>query len=296
MPRSGFIAMVGLPNAGKSTLMNRLVGEKLSIVTPKPQTTRKRVMGIYSDSDTQLVFVDTPGMIDPKYEMQRSMMEYVAESLESADAVCLIIELASGKTSGFRLHERILKFITHVKQPIICLLNKTDLIHDKKELLPVMQHLTGLKLFKEVIPVSALKNDNIDTIIPLLAKYVPENQFYYDPELLSTQPQRFFVSEMIREIVFNRFREEIPYSTDVSVVEFKEREGAKWYIHAEIIVERDSQKKIIIGDKGSEIKMIGKLSRESIEDYLGVPVYLELFVKVRDNWRNKRGMLRSLGY
>ncbi len=294
--KSGYITLVGKPNAGKSTLMNALMGTKLSIVTPKPQTTRKRVLGIYTDEDMQIVFHDTPGILKPRYEMQKTMMEYVDESMRDADIIAVLLDLEKCSDPKTYFHETFLENLKNISKPKILILNKLDKKADRKEVLPLIITFSEMAIFQEIIPLSALKNSNIDTFLEVAKKYLPLGSFYYDPEMLSTQPQRFFVSEMIREHIFTGFGDEVPYSTEVQILEFKERENGKWYISADIIVERDSQKRIIIGKSGAKIKSIGEKARADIEEHLGLPIYLELFVKVRKDWRDKIGMLKSLGY
>lgn len=290
----GFVAIIGKPNAGKSTLLNSLIGSKLSIITPKPQTTRKRVIGIYSVDDTQIVFIDTPGILKPRYEMQKIMMNYVHESVNESDLLLYLIDVKDLMESDFPGYA--IDLMKSFSNPKIIILNKVDLVKDKKQILPIMGKIIKLGLFTDVIPLSALENDNTDILINLIKKHIPEAPFYYDPELLSTQPQRFFVSELIRENIFNLFKDEIPYSTEVQIVEFKERSAGKWFISAEIYVERDSQKRIIIGAGGCKIKEIGEKSRMEIENHLELEVYLELFVKVRANWRDDKSRLSSMGY
>jgi GTP-binding protein Era len=292
--RCGFVAIIGKPNAGKSTLLNSLIGSKLSIITPKPQTTRKRVIGIYSVDDTQIVFIDTPGILKPRYEMQKIMMNYVHESVNESDLLLYLIDVKDLMDSDFPGYA--VDLMKSFKNPKIIILNKVDLVKDKKQILPVMDKIIKLGLFTDVIPLSALENDNTDILVNLIKKHIPEAPFYYDPELLSTQPQRFFVAELIRENIFNLFKDEIPYSTEVQIVEFKERAAGKWFISAEIFVERDSQKRIIIGAGGNKIKEIGEKSRMEIENHLELEVYLELFVKVRANWRDDKSRLSSMGY
>jgi GTP-binding protein Era len=294
--KAGFVSIIGKPNAGKSTLMNSILGTKLSIVTPKAQTTRKRVLGFLTEDDCQIVFVDTPGVINPKYEMQRQMMNYVVESINEADILIIIIDLEKYKSWNEYFHSNTVHLISEHDGNKILLLNKTDSYHDKKELLPIISEITHQNIFDEIIPISALKNDNVDKVVEIIKKYLPANPFYYDPELLSSHPERFFVSELIRERIFMEYQEEIPYSTEVNVVEFKERQNGKWYISADIIIERDTQKGIIIGNKGSKIKQVGEKARIEIEEHLGMPVYLELFVKVRNKWRDNPNMLKSFGY
>lgn len=296
MTKSGFAAIIGKPNAGKSTLMNSLLGARLSIVTPKPQTTRKKVLGIYSSDYSQIIFLDTPGILKPKNELQKVMMSYVEESIGDVDVVCVLLDIeAYGKAEEY-FDEDFLNIIKNIKKPIILALNKIDLIKDVRETLPIIDKYSKTGLFEEIVPVSALKNANTAEFIAAVEKHLPSGAFFYDPEMLSTYPERFFVSEIIREHVFKYYEQEIPYSSEVSIVEFKERGKGKWYINAEIIVERASQKGIIIGAKGLKIKKIGEKARADIEAHLGMPVFLELFVKVREKWRSKKGMLKSLGY
>ena len=294
--KAGFVAIVGKPNAGKSTLMNAIIGSKLSIITPKPQTTRKKVLGIYTENNTQIVFLDTPGLLKPKYEMQKSMMEYVDSALTSSDVLAVILDIQKIDLQKPVFPKIILESIEKVKIPKILILNKVDLIQEKKQILPAMFAFDSLKIFDEIIPLSASENDNTDALIQTIEKFLPENEFYYDEDLLSTQPQKFFVSEIIRENIFMEFEEEIPYSTEVHIVEFKEHESGKWYISAEIIVERDTQKAIIIGKKGTKLKDVGEKSRFAIEEYLEQGIFLELFVKVRHKWRNNKSNLKFYGY
>lgn len=294
--KAGYIAIVGKPNAGKSTLMNSILGTKLSIVTPKPQTTRKQVLGIHSDETTQIVFLDTPGILNPKYEMQRLMMDYVNSALEAADAIIFILDVKKYKND---LDEQSVAFLDIAKQtgkPILALLNKIDLYDDVKAVLPSIQKYSEMGYFQEIIPMSALKATHISDLIATLSKYIPENEFYFDPEELSTQNERFFVSEIIREQIFMSFAQEIPYSTEIEITQFREKQSKKWFISADVIVERKSQKIILVGAGGERIKHIGEKARAAIEEHLQQSVYLELFVKVRDNWRNNKGMLKNLGY
>lgn len=294
--KAGYVAIIGKPNAGKSTLMNSIIGAKLSIVTPKPQTTRKRILGIFSEDEIQIIFLDTPGIINPRYEMQKTMMGYVDKSVEESDAVLVLIDLTKFENFESYFSSELTDVLKKSKKPKILLINKIDTFKNVKEVLPLIKSISELNLFNDIIPISALKGENVKSLIPTIGKYLPFSEFYYDPELLSTQPERFFVSEIIRETVFISYAKEIPYSTEIAVVEFKERENGKWYISAEIIIERSTQKRIVIGEKGTKLKEVGEKSRKAIEEHLGVPVYLDLFVKVREKWRNNTGMLKSFGY
>jgi GTP-binding protein Era len=292
--RAGFVSIIGKPNTGKSTLLNAILGTKLSITTSKPQTTRRRVLGIYSAEDFQIVFADTPGLLKPRYMMHELMMEYISDSVSESDVLLMVTDMADSpdEDSEARLIEIVRKF----NGAKILVLNKVDALGDRKRALPLIEKFSILNIFDEIVPVSSLYSDNIEKLITLIGNYLPEGEFYYDPELLSIHPERFFVGELIREKIFELFEEEIPYSTEVQITSFKERAFGKWHIAADIIVERDSQKKIIIGEDGNKIKQIGQIARKHIEDHLGHNIYLELFVKVRQNWRNDKNRLKGYGY
>jgi GTP-binding protein Era len=296
MPKIGYVAIIGKPNVGKSTLMNAIVGAKLSIVTPKPQTTRKNVLGIYTAKDIQIIFLDTPGALVPRYEMQRSMMDSVHKSIEEADVIVVLADATHGLHALNYLTEEFMEVLKQTNKPILLAINKTDALTDRKAVLPLIVEFQQLGIFKEFLPISALQNKYVDDLVKTIAKYLPEGDFLYEEDYLSDQPERFFVAEIIREIIFLEYGQEIPYSCEVNVTEFREREEGKWYIGAEIIIERDTQKGIIIGAKGQKIKAVGQRARYKIEKHLEKPVFLELFVKVRDNWRNNKTMLKSYGY
>ncbi|MGA2299004.1 MAG: GTPase Era [FCB group bacterium] len=294
--KAGTVVIVGMPNVGKSTLLNAALGTKLSIVTPKPQTTRKRVLGILTNDDNQIIFIDTPGHIKPKYELHRTMIGYISDSIAYSEIVLVLIDINSFNNGETLFSDEFIFLLKNCGKPIILCINKIDLLKNIKEVLPFIAESAKLKLFNEIVPVSALKNIGIDELIKVLKNYLPESPFLYDAELISTQNERFFVAEIIRENIFNSYGDEIPFSTEVEISEFKERENGKWYISADIIIERDSQKKIIIGEKGSKIKSVGERARADIEKHLEMPVYLELFVKVRQKWRNDKNLLKSYGY
>lgn len=293
--KAGFVAIVGMPNSGKSTLMNALMGEKLSIVTAKPQTTRKNVSAILSSENSQIIFLDTPGILRPRYEMQRSMMRFLNESLDAADVISVIWNLEKDGDNTDLLSTKF-EFLKNYKVPKVLILNKIDTYKDAKGVLPVIAKFQELEIFADIIPISALKAANTDALIRIFESHLPESDFYYPTDIISTLNERFFVSELIREKIFEQLKEELPYSTEVTITQFKEREAGKWFISADIIVEKDSQKGIMIGKGGTMLKRIGAMARKDIEAHLQMPVFLELFVKVRDNWREKPNMLRSLGY
>lgn len=291
----GYIAIVGEPNVGKSTLVNRLVGAKLSIVSKKPQTTRKSVLGILTNERSQMIFIDTPGVLTPKYLLQEKMLSYVETAIDDADAILLMIDATTPDVE--RLSTTPLGRLRDLGKPIILAINKVDLLHDKKALLPSMERFIASGVFREVVPISAKQAENCDELLGVLEGVLPPGEFLYDPELISEQPQRFFVSELIREQMLALYKQEIPYATEISIIEYKERQPPeKLFIHAEITVERDTQKRIVIGRGGEALKRLGSRSRASIEEFLEQPIYLELFVKVRDDWRRNEGRLRGFGY
>ncbi len=292
---SGYVAIIGEPNVGKSTLLNTILGAKLSIVSKKPQTTRKSVLGILSSDEAQIIFLDTPGIITPKYLLQEKMVGYVQTALQDADVILLMLDVNAPNLE--RLAETPLGDVKKFGKPIILLLNKMDLLLNKKEALPLIEKFTALGLFAEIVPASGMYGQNTTHLVDVLRQYLPIGRPFYDPEIISEQPQRFFVSELIREQILEQYRQEIPYSVEVSIVEYKERpQPDKIFIHAEIIVERDSQKGIIIGNKGESLKKLGSRARQSIEEFLERPAYLELYVKVRSDWRQSESRLRSFGY
>ncbi|MEJ2637521.1 MAG: GTPase Era [Calditrichia bacterium] len=289
--RSGYVALIGRPNAGKSTLLNQLLKFKLSIVTRKPQTTRKNVLGILSDEHSQIVFMDTPGLIEPQYDLQKMMMKYLESALEDADVIIYLLDVtASGEIFTAYEEQIFLK-----EKPVILALNKVDLIQ-KEKLLPLIENYQGKYNFESIIPISALKNDGLDRLVKELVHSLPFNPPYFPPEYVTDQQERFFVSEIIREKIFELYSEEVPYSCHVQIEEFRERPQRKDYIRAVIYVDRISQKGILIGKRGQSLKRVGELSRNEIESFLERPVFLELYVKVMGDWRRKPSKLKSLGY
>ncbi|MGD0339789.1 MAG: GTPase Era [Bacteroidota bacterium] len=293
--RTGYVAIVGEPNVGKSTLMNALVGQKLSIVSKKPQTTRRRILGIVSDEISQIVFLDTPGIIKPKYLLHEAMMAYADSALKDADIIVVLVDVTQPRMEPKSTHDEMWKKIEHLQTPIFLLLNKIDRI-EKNNLLPLIEYYNKGFIFKEILPISALNGEGLDELKETLKKYLPEHPPFYPPDIVSEQPERFFVSEIIREKIFIQFGKEIPYSTEVEVVEFTEHPATKDFIRAEIIVERSSQKGILIGKKGAALKHIGETARRDIEIFLERPVFLELYVRVREKWRTQAVWLRRLGY
>ncbi len=296
--RSGYVALIGEPNVGKSTLLNALLGQKLSIVTPKPQTTRHKIAGILSGENFQIVFLDTPGLIKPKYALQEVMMSSANEALGDADIIMLIADASDAKSVEVLKSSEMISRVLELKgsRPVLLVLNKIDRI-GKGEILPMIESLGGAHKFEEIIPVSALKGENLDDLERTIIRYLPEGQPYYPEDHISDRDERFFVSELIREEIFKEYREEVPYSTTVEIEEFRESESErKTYVRAVIYVEKDSQKGIVIGKGGSGLKSIGQRARKQIEKLIGKEIFLELFVKVKDGWRNDRKSLSQLGY
>jgi GTP-binding protein Era len=288
----GYVAILGRPNVGKSTLLNKILQIKLSIVSPKPQTTRHRVLGIYNNDNSQIIFLDTPGIIAPKYKLQEFLVHASQSAASEADLLLFLIEAADALAMQ---DSDLLVKLSQLSRPVILCINKIDLI-DKRLLLPQIESLSRIEFINEIIPVSALKKDGLDVLLQSIARYLPESPPFYPTDQLTTSPERFFVSEMIREKIFWQYGQEIPYSTTVVIEEFSEREGRKDYIRAAILVERESQKGILIGKKGEALKKVGAAARRDIEKLLDRAVFLELVVLVRPKWRNKEQTLREFGY
>ncbi|MGB2958347.1 MAG: GTPase Era [Bacteroidota bacterium] len=293
--RCGYVAIIGAPNVGKSTLMNGLLQQKISIVTHKPQTTRHRVLGILSEDGYQVVFLDTPGIIKPKYALHGAMLSFASSAIEDADLLVFMIDATDPGVDEEVEDDEAFKRLEGLKKPVFLVINKVDLVK-KTDLLPMIDFYSRKYPFKEVFPISSLKLKGTTGLVEAMVRTLPEHPPYYPPDVLSDQSQRFFVSEIIREQIFLRTREEIPYSTTVEIIEFKEREAGKWFISAEIYAERDSQKGILIGTKGAKLREIGRLARREIEKFLEHSVFLELHVKVRESWRDDEKWLKRLGY
>jgi GTP-binding protein Era len=293
--RAGYVAIIGEPNVGKSTLMNALLKQKISIVTDKPQTTRHKILGILSDAERQIVFLDTPGIITPKYLLQDVMMHFASSAVEDADIVLLLVDAQKVKEKRYDSNNEAVVKIRSANKTTFLVVNKIDLMR-KEEILPLLVELQLIFPFDEVIPLSASTGFNTNELIATIGKYLPEHPPYYDTGIVSDAQERFFVSEIIREKIFEQFKEEVPYSATVDVVDFKEREKGKYFIAADIIVERESQKGILIGKQGAALKRLGSAARKSIEEFLGHPVFLEMHVKVRSDWRGDAQWLNRLGY
>lgn len=291
--KAGFVALIGKPNVGKSTLLNALLGQKLSIVSRKAQTTRQRILGILTENEYQIIFIDTPGLIEPTYKLQQEMMKHAESALLDAD---LIIAMVDPVNTGEQLQEIKEKVLPKVKQkPVFGVLNKCDTIDEEKksELELLLKSVEGITL---TLFISAISGYNLQVLLKAICDFLPEHPPYYSADIVSDKTERFFVAEIIREKIFELLYEEVPYSTAVMVREFNEREVGKTYISADVVVERDSQKKILIGKNGEMLKKIGTLARVDIEQFIGRDVYLELHVAVRKKWRQNDQMLRQFGY
>jgi len=294
--KAGYAAIIGLPNVGKSTLMNALLGQKISIITSKPQTTRKRILGILSEENYQIVFLDTPGILKPAYLLQEKMMDDIDLSVKDADVFVIIYDVSSEQSfKGSEENEYIQKIINEISKPKILVLNKIDTLPQEKTV-ELIERFEKLNIFKSVIPISANLKFNLERLLNDIVECIPEGPKLYPNDIVAEETERFFVSEIIREKLFELYEDEVPYNCEVLIAEFIEREYAKDFISAEIVVERESQKPIIIGKAGRAIKELGEKSRKSIEEFLGKEVFLELRVKVREKWRSNPNMLKSFGY
>ena len=288
--KSGFVNIIGSPNVGKSTLMNQLVGEKLSIITSKMQTTRHRIMGMVNEENYQIIFSDTPGIIDPAYKLHENMMKFVSEALKDADIILMVSDIYEDPD---KMEERLI-LINQINVPILLLINKIDQSDQNK--LEKLVNQWKIKLPKaEILPISALHNMSLEFIFPKILEWLPVNPPYFDKGQLTNKSMRFFVSEIIREKILKIYQKEVPYSCKVTVEEYKEEEKII-RIRANIMVSRTSQKSIVIGHQGKKIKKLGIESRIDIESFISKKVHLELFVKVDKDWRDKEGKLKKYGY
>jgi GTPase len=285
VPRAGIVTVAGKPNAGKSTLLNRIVGEKLAIVSPKPQSTRDRIVGIHSAGETQIILLDTPGLLDPRYALQRSMRATALAALADADVILYLADATAGEPEPLTT---LAGLENPLRAPIVAALNKVDL-------LSAAARASLAARLPDAVLVSAATGDGIDALVARLGAMLPESPFLYPEDELSTQTVRFFVAELIRETAFEQLDDELPYGVACVIEEFRESQTPV-YIRAVLHVERDSQKRILIGSGGGRIRAIGRDSRRKIETLVGSPVYLDLWVKVLPNWRRNPRALARLGY
>lgn len=290
--RSGFVAIIGRPNVGKSTLMNHLIGQKIAIMSDKPQTTRNKIHGVYTTDDSQIVFLDTPGIHKPQSKLGDYMMKTAESALKEVEAALFLIDASEGLGGGDRF---IIEQLKKVKTPVFLVMNKIDKI-EPEQLLPMIAQYNELYEFAEIIPISALHGNNVTTLLEQLISYMPEGPQYYPADQVTDHPEQFVVAELVREKILHLTREEVPHSIAVAIEDMRVKDNGVVYIGAVIFVERDSQKGIIIGKKGELLKEVGKQARADIEALLGSRTFLELWVKVKKDWRNQDRILKDLGF
>ncbi|WP_221565645.1 GTPase Era [Alkalihalobacillus sp. TS-13] len=291
--KSGFVSIIGRPNVGKSTLLNHVLGQKIAIMSDKPQTTRNKIHGVYTTNEEQVVFIDTPGIHKPKHKLGDFMTKIAQETLNEVDIILFLINAEEGYGRGDQF---ILDRLQNVKSPIFLVINKIDKVHPD-ELLPIIEQYREKLDFAEIVPISALNGNNVNTLMEQITKYLEEGPQYYPEDQVTDHPERFVVAELIREKVLHLTHEEVPHSVAVVIDEMKRRKNGNMVdITATIVVERSSQKGILIGKQGGMLKKIGSLARQDIEHLLGSKVYLELWVKVQKDWRNRPFNLRDLGF
>ncbi|MFD2046097.1 GTPase Era [Ornithinibacillus salinisoli] len=290
--KSGFITIIGRPNVGKSTFLNRVIGQKIAIMSDKPQTTRNKIQGVLTQSDSQFVFIDTPGIHKPKHRLGDFMVGLAENTLNEVDAILFMINADEGYGKG---DQYILDLLQKVKNPVFLIINKIDLIHPD-ELFPIIDQYKDKCNFEEIIPISALQGNNVNHLLDILKQHLPEGPQYYPADQVTDHPERFIMSELIREKVLQLTREEIPHSIAVVIENIEKRDSNAVFIQATIVTERKTQKGILIGKQGSMLKNIGKDARKDIEALLGTKVYLELWVKIQKDWRNKQSQLQEFGF
>lgn len=290
--KSGFVSIIGRPNVGKSTFLNRIIGQKIAIMSDKPQTTRNKIQGVYTENDSQVIFIDTPGIHKPKHKLGDFMVKMAQTTLKEVDIVLFMVNAVEGYGRG---EEFIIEKLKETKQPVFLVINKIDQLHPE-QLLELIDQYRKLHEFAEIVPISALDGNNVDALIGTIKKYLPEGPQYYPDNQVTDHPERFIIAELIREKVLHLTREEVPHSVAVVIDAIQKREGGAVYINATIVVERPSQKGIIIGKQGKMLKEVGKRARFDIEALLGSKVFLEVWVKVQKDWRNKMSQLRDLGF
>lgn len=289
--KSGFVSIIGRPNVGKSTLLNAIIGEKIVITSDKPQTTRNRIQGIHNIPSGQIVFIDTPGIHTGRSRLNKSMVDVARSAISGVDLLLLVVDATAHADAEF-IHD----ILKNVKIPVVLVLNKIDLLSDKNLVLKKIADWASLHPFKEIVPISAGRNDGVEHLVSVISGYLPEGPAMFPDDILTDMPEKFVVAEMIREKVFRLTHDEIPYSTAVVVESFIERENGVVAISAAIMLERATQKGIVIGHKGEMLKKIGSQARQDIERLLDTRIFLELFVKVVENWSERPSKLRELGY
>lgn len=293
MHKSGFVAVIGRPNAGKSTLINSLIGEKIAIMSDRPQTTRNRIMCILNTDNAQIMFIDTPGIHKPQHKLGEYMVKAAEGTLREVDVILFVVDVNERKGAG---DDYIINDLKTVKTPVIFVANKIDKLSSMDKLLPIISSYTEAYDFEAVLPISALLDKEFTALEQEIIKHLPEGPNYFPEDMITDQPERVLVAELIREKVLKLTRDEIPHSIAVEIEEMKKRESEQLYIRAVIYAERESQKGILIGAKGFMLKEIGKQARRDIEPLLGNKVYLDLWVKVKPDWRNREQLLRQFGY
>ncbi|RUS48484.1 GTPase Era [Cohnella sp. AR92] len=290
--KSGFVAIVGRPNVGKSTLMNQVIGQKIAIMSDKPQTTRNKIHGVYTTDDMQIVFLDTPGIHKPNSKLGDYMVKSAEGALSEVDAVLFLTDVSEELGGGDRY---IIEQLKKIKTPTFLVLNKIDKVHPEA-LLPIIEKYSKLHSFTEIVPVSALQGNNVTTLLEQIGRYLGEGPMYYPADQITDHPEQFVCAELIREKILQLTREEIPHSIAVEIESMGKGDNGIVNIGAVIYVERPSQKGIVIGKQGAMLKQVGKLARQDMERLLGSKIFLELWVKVKEDWRNRESVLKSLGF
>lgn len=290
--KSGFVSVIGRPNVGKSTLINSLIGQKVVIMSDKPQTTRNKIMCVLTLDDAQILFIDTPGIHKPKHKLGEYMLQAAENTLREVDVIFFVVDATEEFGGG---EKYILELLASIKTPVILVVNKIDQV-EKNQLLPIIQKYSGLYNFAGVVPISAVEHTNLDSLVLEVKKYLEPGPQYYPEDMVTDQPERLVITELIREKVLHATRDEVPHSVAVDIEEILTRPNNTVYVRAVIYVERESQKGIVIGAKGQLLKDIGRLARIDIENLLGSKIFLDLWVKVKKDWRNKEGSIRGFGY
>ncbi|MDE8671867.1 GTPase Era [Priestia aryabhattai] len=290
--KSGFVSIIGRPNVGKSTFLNRVIGQKIAIMSDKPQTTRNKIQGVYTEDQAQVVFIDTPGIHKPKHKLGDFMMKVAQNTLKEVDLILFMINATEGLGRG---DEFIIERLKDTKTPVFLVINKIDEIHPD-ELFSIITNYKDLYPFAEIVPISALQGNNVERLLDQIKQRLPEGPQYYPADQVTDHPERFIITELIREKVLHATREEIPHSIAVVMDSMQRRDNGAVYVGATIIVERDSQKGIVIGKQGKMLKEVGRKARADIEALLGSKVFLELWVKVQKDWRNRASHLRDFGF